>query len=63
MHLFIKKQITIQQNDKANNFPIDEQNAYDEFIFFAKMFFVLYIPMKAYVMNKSNIISKYVTMT
>ncbi len=36
MHLYIKRQITNQQNEITNIIPIDEQNAYDEFLLFCK---------------------------
>lgn len=47
MHLYIKRQISIQQNEITNSIPIDEQNAYDEFQFFCKNAFCSLYPAKS----------------
>ena len=47
MHLYIKRQISNQQNEINNSIPFDEQNAYDEFLFFCKKAFCSLYPDKS----------------
>jgi hypothetical protein len=46
-HLFIKRQISNPQNEFTNSFPINEQDAYDEFLLFCKNTFCLLYPNKS----------------
>jgi len=45
--LYIKRQISNQQNEINNSIPFDEQNAYDEFLFFCKKAFCSLYPDKS----------------
>ena len=46
MHVYIKRQIFDQQNEITNILPLDEQNAYDEFLIFCKKYFLNAYPDK-----------------
>jgi hypothetical protein len=47
MHLYIKRQISNEQNEINNNVEFDDQDAYDEFLFFCKKTFCSLYPDKS----------------